>query len=109
MSLRVAVVPNDEKGFAYITEVKKRAKAISRWGVVTVRVRTYGRCHDKVKAFATTGRRHSRNSNSNSIYSLKAPEAKFCYAWAVYLDISVKPVKSQAYPDGKPEMPGERY
>jgi len=96
MGIKVAIVPNDERGFAYIEALRKNAQARTRWYDFTVRVRIYGRCHDKVTAFAATGRRHSMNSNSNSIYSLKSPEAKYCYAWAVYLEINKKrpkPVK----------------
>ncbi len=99
-SLKVATVRNDSEGLAYIADLRKQARLSNRWGRISTRVRIYGRCHNKVDAFAKTGRRHSRNSNSNSIYSPKSPEARYCYAWAVYLVMNVKPIKSQAYPDG---------
>lgn len=101
MSIKVGVVPNDEKGIQFINELKKNARARNRWSEFTVRVRIYGRCKDKVEAFAKVGRTHRNASNANSIYSPNAPEAMYCYAWAVYLDIRKKPVRSQAYPDGE--------
>jgi hypothetical protein len=100
MSIKVASVPNNEQGIAYINELKKQTRYINRYRSYTIRVRTYGRCFDKVAAFKQTGRYHCSNSNSNSIYSLKSKEAPFCYEWAVYLEITPKKVKSQAYPDG---------
>ena len=93
MSLRmkIASVENTDKGLAEITRLKADAKRNSQYGPMKYRIRVYGRCHDKVAAFAATGRTHRAGSNSNSIYSLKSKEAKFCYAWAVYLEGTVKP------------------
>ena len=99
-SFKVAVVRNDDEGLAYIADLRKQTRQSNRWSNLQSRVRVYGRCHNKVAAFAQTGRPHRRNSNDNSIYSVKSPEARYCYAWAVYLQVYPKPVKSQAYPDG---------
>jgi hypothetical protein len=136
MRMKIATIENTPAGLAEIARLKDESKRNSKYGPMKYGIRIYGRCHDKVAAFAATGRPHRPGSNSNSIYSLKSPEAKFCYAWAVYLESSVKqkieikcnhvavPTKwgfnnckicgkyietSQAYPDGNSEIPGERY
>jgi len=88
--IRVAEVLNDSEGIAYITSLKEEARLQTKYSKVRHRVRIFGRCHDKVTAFAKTGRYHCANSNSNSIYSLKSPQAPYCYAWAVYLETAPK-------------------
>ena len=88
--IKVASVPNDKTGIAYINTLKRDAKLQTKYSKVKHRVRIFGRCHDKVTAFAKTGRYHCASSNRNSIYSLKSPQAPYCYAWAVYLETAPK-------------------
>lgn len=76
--IRLVTLKNDAELEANVAALRKAAKLMG------VRIRTYGRCHDKVAAFKQTGRGHSHQSNQNSIYSIKSPEAKFCYEWAIY-------------------------
>lgn len=74
----VTTLPNDRHLRTRLAELRAEAKTKG------YRVRTYGRCHDKVAAFKETGRPHRMGSNANSIYSVDSPEAKFCYEWKVY-------------------------
>ena len=74
----LVTLKNDSELEANVAALRKAAKLMG------TRIRIYGRCHDKVAAFKQTGRGHSYHSNNNSIYSIKSPEAKFCYEWKVY-------------------------
>ena len=98
--IKIANVTNDAKGIEFINTLKKEVKSYNRYSRISTRVRTFGRCHNKKTAFNATGRFHSSRSNENGIYSFKSPQAPYCYAWAVYLELKQKPVKTQAYPDG---------
>ena len=78
--MKIMTIPNDDYTVLTVKALRKFAKGLGG------RIRIYGRCRDKKTAFSQTGRRHSENSNSNSIYSLKSPESKHCYAWAIYFE-----------------------
>lgn len=75
----LTTIQNTELGLKLIDMIREDGKKNG------YRIRTYGRCHDRRQAFLNTGRTYySGRSNSNSIYSTKSPEAKYCYGWAVY-------------------------
>lgn len=76
----LVTLKNDDQLEANVLTLRKAAK------LTGTRIRLYGRCHDRRTAFSTIPRGYAegQGGNSNSIYSIKSPLAKFCYEWKVY-------------------------
>jgi hypothetical protein len=80
--------PNTSKGLKSLADTKKEMKRTYYMGGPTY-FRVYGRCKNVREVFKKTGRHYDWFSPRNDI-SMKSKEAKYCYAWVLYVRPVVK-------------------